>query len=98
MNNLTVNQFLFGAIVISCLIIGLFFLRFYRRTGDRLLAIFAISFWVLAVNWVALAFTNPQEDRVLLYVVRLLAFLFILVGILDKNRAKKSGGPVSDSP
>jgi hypothetical protein len=95
MNNLTVNQFLFGAIVTCCLIVGLFFLRFYRRTGDRLLLIFAISFWVLAVNWVALAFTNPQEDRVLLYVVRLLAFLSMLGAILDKNRARRVDQPVS---
>jgi hypothetical protein len=87
-NNL-VNQFLLGAIVACCLFAGLFFVRFYRKAHDRLLLIFAISFWVLALNWSFLAFTSPKEDRVLLYAMRLLAFLFILVGILDKNRAKQ---------
>lgn len=86
-NNASVNQFLLGMIVMSCVVAGLFFLRHYWRTHDRLLAVFAIAFWVLGLNWLALSFTSGDEVRTWLYVVRLAAFLFILFGILDKNRA-----------
>jgi hypothetical protein len=82
------NQFLLGAVVMCCVTAGLFFLRFYRKTHDRLLLIFGIAFWVLGLNWLALSFTKTDNEvRTALYVVRLLAFLFILYGILDKNRA-----------
>jgi hypothetical protein len=81
-----INQFLTGAIFLGACAIGLFFLRFYRKTQDRLFVIFAIAFWTLALNWLALAFIQRDEVRTALYVIRLLAFIFILAGILDKNR------------
>ena len=84
----TTNQFLLGAVVMACGVAGLFFLRFYRRTRDRLFAAFAIAFWMLGANWLALAFTRQDEVRTVLYVVRLLAFVLILLAILDKNRAR----------
>ena len=88
MDQALLAQFLLGAVVMGCAAVGLFFLRFYRKTRDRLFAIFAIAFWVLCLNWLALAFINADEVRTLLYIVRLAAFLFILYGIVDKNRAK----------
>jgi hypothetical protein len=88
MDQALMNQFLLGAVVLGCAAVGLFFLRFYRKTGDRLFVIFGIAFWVLCFNWLALAFINADEVRTWLYIVRLAAFLFILFGILDKNRAK----------
>ena len=91
MNQLMLNQFVLGAVVMACGVAGLFFLRFYRKTRDRLFAIFAIAFWVLGLNWLALAFTAQDEIRTALYVVRLLAFLMILFGILMKNRTARRG-------
>jgi hypothetical protein len=85
------NHFLLGANVMACAAIGLFFLRFYWKTRDRLLAIFAIAFWVLGANWLTLAFIAADEVRTWLYVVRLLAFLLILGGIVQKNLQSKSG-------
>ena len=82
------TDFMLGAIVMACAAVGLFFLRFWRKTRDRLFAIFAVAFWVLGLNWLALAFTDRDEIRTALYVVRLLAFLVILLGILDKNRSR----------
>ena len=82
-------QFLLGAVSVCCAAVGMFFLRFYMRTKDRLLAIFAIAFWVLGLNWTALAFIQADEVRTWLYAVRFLAFLAILVGIIDKNRTPK---------
>jgi formate-dependent nitrite reductase membrane component NrfD len=87
--NAMVNQFLLGAVVICCLVAAVFFWRFYRRTRDRLLGIFAVAFVILGLNWLALAFTSPTEDRAALYAMRLAAFSLIIVGIIDKNRVRQ---------
>jgi hypothetical protein len=82
-----VNQFLLGALVMASVVAGLFFLRFWRKTRDRLFAIFAVAFWLLGINWLALSFTRPDaEFRPAIYVIRLLAFALIIFAILEKNR------------
>jgi hypothetical protein len=93
MNQVLLNQFLLGAIVVACGVAGLYFLRFWRKTHDRLFAMFATAFWVLGLNWLALAFINRDEVRTALYVVRLFAFLLILFAILEKNRAGRRDRP-----
>lgn len=75
----------------SCLVIGLFFLRFWRKSGDRLFLYFTIAFWLLGINWLALEILNIEELRTPIYAVRLVAFTVILTGILDKNRAQRAG-------
>jgi hypothetical protein len=80
------NEFLLGGVVVACGVAGLFFLRFWRKTRDRLFLIFAVAFWTLGANWLALAFINADEVRTWLYAVRLAAFVLILLGIIDKNR------------
>jgi hypothetical protein len=72
----------------ACAIAGLFFLRFWRRTQDRLFLVFALAFWLLCLNWLALSLTQQDEVRTVLYIVRLLAFAAIIVAILDKNRSR----------
>jgi Family of unknown function (DUF5985) len=77
-----------GAIVMGYAVVGLFFLRFWRETRDRLFLIFAGAFWLLGIQRLALAFTRHMvEDYTGLYLVRLFAFLLILYAIVDKNRA-----------
>ena len=86
------NPFLLGAAVMACGVTGLFFLRFWRRTRDRLFVMFAAAFWLLGLNWMLLVFTTDPEfetRRVLLYTIRLLAFALIIVAIIDKNRAAR---------
>ena len=83
------NAFLNGIIVLGHGSAGLFFLRFWRKTRDRLFAIFAIAFWLLGANWLALAFTTQNEVKTIYYAVRLLAFVLILYAIIDKNRASR---------
>lgn len=81
-------QLMSGAIVTGYLVAGLFFLRYWRQSRDRLFAIFAAAFWLLAVQRLALALTTQYfEDVTWLYGVRLLAFVLILLAIIDKNRA-----------
>jgi hypothetical protein len=90
MNPKLFNEFLLGLLVMACAVSGMFFLRFWRKTRDRLFAIFAIAFWLLGLNWLLLAFISRDEAQSAIYVVRLLAFILILVGIIDKNRPRDS--------
>jgi hypothetical protein len=82
--------FMLGLIVAACAVAGLFFLRFWRKSGDRIFAMFSVAFWLLAVNWTALAFAQDDEIRTWLYIVRLVAFLVILLAIADKNRTQRA--------
>jgi hypothetical protein len=66
---------------------GLFFFRFWRESRDRLFAFYGAAFWVLAVSWVLLALINPSDEtRPYVYAIRLVAFLLMIVGMVDKNR------------
>lgn len=79
-----------GAIAAGYAVAALFFLRFWRATRDRLFALFAVAFFVLAVNR-AVAGVLPDDNRDPVYWVRFAAFAVILVAIVDKNRS--SGRP-----
>lgn len=79
-----------GALAMGYAIAGLFFLRFWKRTRDRLFAIFASAFWLLAAQRVGLAAAAYHNyDTTWLYALRLMAFVLILVAIVDKNRAAR---------
>lgn len=81
------NQFMLGALAMGFLASGMFFARFYGRTRDRFFAFMATAFGIMSMNQIALAvFGEDSEYRSWLYVIRLLAFVLILVGIYDKNR------------
>jgi hypothetical protein len=83
------EAFLDGALAMAFATAGLFFLRFWRDTRDRLFLIFAISFWLLAIARVGLAVSGaPSEahSRFYFYLLRLFAYLLILYSILEKNR------------
>jgi hypothetical protein len=76
-----------GAMAMACAVIGLFFLRFWRETGDRLFAIFAAAFWLFGVTRAALAcLPDSSEHELAIYIVRLAAFALILIAVIDKNR------------
>jgi len=79
--------FVSGLITMGFLVSGLFFLRFWRRSGDMLFAAFAAAFWLLALNQALLALSNlPEEERSWMYLLRLAAFSLIIVGVAVKNR------------
>lgn len=68
---------------------AIFFLRFWRQTADRFFALFAVAFLLLALNYGALGAIAPtHEERSLLYLLRLAAFLVILAAIVMKNRGR----------
>lgn len=81
------NQFLYGAACMAGLAIALFFFLFWRRSRDRLFALFGVSFAILSVERVILAAMHAQNEFVpYVYLIRLLAFVVIIVAIVDKNR------------
>ena len=82
------KQFCWGMLTMASVVASLFFLRYWKASGERLFAFFAAAFAMLAVNWVALTAVDPAfEARHLIYLIRLAAFIVIIVGIVDKNRA-----------
>lgn len=81
------NDLLSGAMLMGYVVAGLFFWRFWAQTRDRLFAIFAVSFWLLGVQRLAVTLSREiTEDQTFLYGIRLLAYVLILVAIVDKNR------------
>ena len=44
-------NFLLGVATTASAIIGLFFVRFWRRTRDPLFAAFAAAFFLFTINW-----------------------------------------------
>jgi hypothetical protein len=75
-----------GAIALGFFVVALFFLRFWREGRDRFFLLFSLSFCVEGCNRVVLALSaRPNEGTPVIYLVRLTAFLLILLAILDKN-------------
>lgn len=65
---------------------GLFFLRFWWESRDRLFVMFGLALFMLAVSRLLLSLLHDLgEQKIILYSVRLVAFLVILVAIVDKN-------------
>lgn len=80
-------SFLSGVVALGSAAIALFFVRFWRATGDRFFALFALAFVVFAANRVVLLFERTHGgEGVDAYLLRLAAFALILVAIVDKNR------------
>lgn len=85
------NQLLLGAIAMANLIIGLFFLRFWKQTRDRFFLFFAVAFSLEGINRALLGLnTGLNENEPIFYLVRFLSFILILIAIVDKNRISKS--------
>ena len=85
-----INGFLLGVVATTSVTAGVFFLRFWRDTRDSLFLAFAIAFIVEGLNRSAmLLLSQPNEGSTWIYLVRLLAFLLILGGIVHKNRNTK---------
>ena len=79
-------DFLAGAVTLGFCVAGAFFLRFWRRTHDRLFLAFAAAFLLLALNQVLAAFLGASDELTpFTYVLRVFGFVLILLAIIDKN-------------
>ena len=85
------TPFVAGAITMGHAIAGLFFLRFWVRTRDRLFLSFAAAFSLMSLNQGLLTFFGyPREEQSWIYLIRLAAFILIIVAILRKNVGARS--------
>jgi hypothetical protein len=84
----SVEHFVAGMLSAGYLVAALYFARFWRDTRDRLFAFFGAAFLLLALQRTALALLDGTgASDAVLYGLRLVAFLVILYGIIDKNRS-----------
>ncbi|HEY8520027.1 MAG TPA: DUF5985 family protein [Gammaproteobacteria bacterium] len=80
--------YLAGAATAGYVVASLFFLRFWRKTADRLFLAFGLAFALLALNQVIATFLGAGDERLpFAYVLRVLGFLLILLAVVDKNLA-----------
>ena len=84
---MTLYDFLSGAVALGFAACALFFLRFWKRTHEELFLAFAVAFLLLGAGQTVLALGSiTTEERGSIYLLRLVAFLLILLAIYRKNR------------
>ena len=87
---MTLYDFLSGAVAFGFLMCALFFLRFWTRTREQLFLAFALAFLMLGSVQAILALANfTTEEQSSVYLIRLAAFVIIILAILRKNRATR---------
>ena len=83
-------DFLAGAVTLGYAVAAVLFLRFWRRTADRLFLAFSAAFVLLATNQVLAAVLEFGDERTpYVYSLRVLGFLLILLAIVDKNLSRR---------
>lgn len=93
------KEFLVGALAMASLIAALLFWQFWKRSRERLFALFAAAFVAMALNWIGVAIIDPsREGGHLIYLVRLAAFVLIIVAIFDRNRreVRREAAPATE--
>jgi len=87
------SAFFHGMVTMGFVIAGLFFLRFWRRTRDGLFVVFALAFWLLALNQVFLGFAaGGNPDKSWEFLPNLGAFGLLILAILIKNFGSSEKG------
>jgi len=85
-----IEGFMLGSIFMACIAAGLFFLKYWRRTGDSLFLAFGAAFLIEGLNRISFLFLErPNEGSPWIYIVRLCTYLLILAAIISKNRAPR---------
>jgi hypothetical protein len=75
-----------GLLTCGYVVAGGFFLSFWFRTRDGLFGLFALAFWLMALNQaLPILLGIPKEEQSPAYLLRLAAFVLIIIGILRKN-------------
>jgi hypothetical protein len=82
-----VREFIWGLLSMETAVAALFFLRSWRVTADRLFLFFALAFFAMTLNWIGLSRVDASRELVhYVYLFRLVAFVLIIVGIVDRNQ------------
>jgi hypothetical protein len=83
------HTFFSGMVTMGFLIAGLFFLRFWWRTQDKLFAVFAVAFWLFAANQgLTSLLALEREEQSWLYLLRLTGFALIIAAIALKSAGR----------
>lgn len=86
---LAMYELLSGALMMACLVAAFFFLEFWRRSRDKLFLMFSVAFFILSLERLVLgSLGTSHEPRPTIYLIRLTAFVIILIAIIHKNREK----------
>jgi hypothetical protein len=84
------EETIIGATAMACIAVGVFFVRYWKTTGDRFFLYFAASFWLQGLTRLHMGSGDPGNDyRAAHYLIRLLAYALILVAIWEKNRRRR---------
>jgi TRAP-type C4-dicarboxylate transport system permease small subunit len=84
-------EFVSGAVTMGYLVASGFFMRFWRKTADRLFLAFALAFVLLALNQALAQWLGAADERLgYTYLLRVLGFVLILVAIIDKNLSQNA--------
>jgi hypothetical protein len=93
-----VTDILLGAVIMGDVIAAVFFVRYWRLTGDRFFLFFSASFIAIAVSRVVVDENLPPVGyEPFGYIIRILSYLFIIGGILYKNMGARRSRPVTPS-
>lgn len=80
------ENFLYGVLTTGNLVAAAFFLRFYIRTKQRLLLLFALAFLLFGMNQAILGLDVAQlEEQAHAYLLRLAGFGLIIAAIVSTN-------------
>ena len=89
------KYYMWGLLAMASLVPALFFLRYWRSSRDRLFAFFAVAFALMALEWTLSAlYGTDLSDHFYVLLLRILAFVAIIIGVLDKNQreGRQAGG------
>lgn len=94
MDSISMILFLSGITFITFAASGVFFLKFYRTSRDLFYLYFCLACWLLSIERIAiLIFISPEktsgENILWVYLIRLIAFLMIMIAIINKNRNRR---------
>jgi hypothetical protein len=75
-----------GLVAMGFAVAALFFVRFWWRTRDGLFLAFGFAFVLMALNQGLPALLDvPREEQSPFYLLRLAAFILIILAIIGKN-------------
>jgi hypothetical protein len=87
MDKALLNSFMSGAVMMSSVAAGIFFMKFWRKTNDRFFALFAAAFFLFSIErWLFVFLPNQDEANSWIFLIRLAGFLLIIAAVVDKNR------------
>jgi Family of unknown function (DUF5985) len=88
------SDFLAGLVTMGYLTAAVFFLKFWRRTTDRLFLAFFIAFLLFGFEQGLLFWARVgREEQSWFYLLRIIGFACIIAGVIDKNRRSRTQLP-----